>query len=644
MGGHQPPGGKPLKKASISERFAYIFDNMLSNGPLSLISWLAALSAVIILVVALFVQIFHADPELSFPAVVWTMLLQALAPNPVDVKAGPVGFLAAMLVITLAGIFMVSIFIGILTTSIEERVQLLRKGRSKVLETGHIVILGWDEHIYTIIHELTIASEAERRTCVVVLGEKDKIDMEDEIREKVGSTGRMKVVCRSGSPIEQSALDIVSINTAKSIIILAPDSEDPDPFVIKTLLAITNSPKRKKEPYHIVAEIHDLENVEAAHIVGNGEAELLLINDIVARIIAQTTRQSGLSTVYVELLNFEGDEIYFKQENNLAGKTFRQALMAYEDSSVIGLHCAEDGKTRLNPPSDTLIQAGDQIIAISEDQNTVIINGKGNALIQRDAIQLAQPAPLIPERTLILGWNQYAEEIILELDRYVAQGSQVKVVSDKACGYPTAEFLAKLQNGRLNQFVEIQDGNTSNSLVLENLEIETYQHVIVLAYSDTLGIQASDARTLITLLHLRKIDEAAGHPFSIVSEMRDGHNRTLAEVTHADDFVVSDNIASLIMAQLSENAELNVVFADLFNKGGADVYMKPVKDYLRLDKPVNFYTVVEAARLRGEVAFGYRLAQFANDSGRNFGVVTNPNKSEEIQFTEKDRLIVLASS
>jgi voltage-gated potassium channel Kch len=478
----------------------------------------------------------------------------------------------------------------------------------------------------------------------VVLGEKDKVEMEDEIREKVGVTGHLKVVCRSGSPIDQSALDIVSINTAKSIIILAPDIDDPDPYVIKTLLAITNSPKRKKEPYHIVAEIHDLENVEVAHIVGNGEAELLLINDIVARIIAQTTRQSGLSTVYIELLNFEGDEIYFKQEDSLVGKTFRQALLAYEDSAVIGLHCVADGKTRLNPAPDTLIQPGDQIIAITEDEVTLVLNGKGNTLIQRDALQLAQPAPLTPECTLILGWNQYAEEIVLELDRYVAPGSQLRVVTDKACGFPTAEVLARLKGSPANQSVEVQDGNTSNSLVLENLHIETYQHVIVLAYSDTLGIQASDARTLITLLHLRKIDEAAGHPFSIVSEMRDGHNRTLAEVTHADDFVVSDNIASLIMAQISENAELNVVFADLFNKGGADVYMKPVKDYLRLDKPVNFYTVVEAARLRGEVAFGYRQAQFANDPERNFGVVTNPNKSDLVQFTEKDRLIVLASS
>ena len=34
---------------------------------------------------------------------------------------------------------------------------------------------------------------------------------------------------------------------------------------------------------------------------------------------------------------------------------------------------------------------------------------------------------------------------------------------------------------------------------------ETYDHVIVLCYSDTLDAQEADARTLITLLHLRDI-------------------------------------------------------------------------------------------------------------------------------------------
>ncbi|MDP3046746.1 MAG: hypothetical protein Q8O07_04645 [Chloroflexota bacterium] len=43
----------------------------------------------------------------------WTILLQALAPNPVDVAAGSPLFLAFMFVVTLGGIFLVSMFAGV---------------------------------------------------------------------------------------------------------------------------------------------------------------------------------------------------------------------------------------------------------------------------------------------------------------------------------------------------------------------------------------------------------------------------------------------------------------------------------------------------------------------------------------------------
>ena len=77
---------------------------------------------------------------------------------------------------------------------------------------------------------------------------------------------------------------------------------------------------------------------------------------------------------------------------------------------------------------------------------------------------------------------------------------------------------------------------------------------MVLCYSDSLDAQRADSRTLITLLHLRDIEERGGRDFSIVSEMLDLRNRALAEVTHADDFIVSDRLVSLLMAQISENA------------------------------------------------------------------------------------------
>jgi ion channel POLLUX/CASTOR len=60
--------------------------------------------------------------------------------------------------------------------------------------------------------------------------------------------------------------------------------------------------------------------------------------------------------------------------------------------------------------------------------------------------------------------------------------------------------------------------------------------------------------------------------------------------------------------------------------------------------PLNFYTVVEAARRRDEVAVGYRLKSEAANPHKSYGVRLNPDKSQRVTFTEDDRVIVLAES
>jgi hypothetical protein len=111
-----------------------------------------------------------------------------------------------------------------------------------------------------------------------------------------------------------------------------------------------------------------------------------------------------------------------------------------------------------------------------------------------------------------------------------------------------------------------------------------------------------------------------------------------------DDFIVSEHLVSLMMSQLSENAELFDVFADLFDPEGAEIYLKPVSDYVVTGKPTNFYTVVEAARRRGETALGYRITSEASDSGKSYGVHTNPKKSEKVTFSPEDKVIVIAEN
>ena len=251
---------------------------------------------------------------------------------------------------------------------------------------------------------------------------------------------------------------------------------------------------------------------------------------------------------------------------------------------------------------DTVLAADDEVIAVSEDDDTVRL-----AIRAGDRRRVGHPGrrdgPGVPERTLVLGWNRRAPTVIRELDGYVAQGSEVVVVADA----PDADAaLEALRPTLANQSVRFVRADTTSRRVLDRLDVPSFDHIVVLCYSDMLDAQRADSRTLITLLHLRDIEDRNGLDFSIVTEMLDVRNRALAEVTHADDFIVSDRLVSLLMAQVAENAHLNAVFADLFDPDGSEIYLRRASDYVTPGVEVSFATVVASARRRGEVAIGYR--------------------------------------
>lgn len=629
-----------MRQVSLRDRWNYAFDNYMTKGPLALILGLAVMAAVVVFVIALLVYVADVAPddEAARPNVgqlAWMGLMRTLDTGTMGGDTGHPGFLLGMLAVTLGGVFTTSMLIGIMSNALQSKLEELRKGRSRVIEKDHVVILGWSPQIFPIISELVLANANQKKPRIVIMGEHDKVGMEEEIKERVSDTKKTKIVCRSGSPMDLNDLDMVNIHSSKAIVILSPESDDPDSHVIKTLLAITNNPKRRAAPYHIVAEIRNPRNMEVARMVGRDEAELVLVGDLIARITAQTCRQSGLSVVYQELLDFGGDEIYFKEEPALAGKTFGEALSAYEDSAIIGVK-SKDG-VKLNPPMDIAINAGDQIIAISEDDNTIKLSNLTDYQINHQAIRNSKTAAGKPERTLILGWNWRVPTILNELDKYVPKKSEATVVAEVENG--DAVIAHDCPNLK-NQKVTFKPGDTTDRRMLDSLNVPSYNHVILLC-SDTLEQQESDARTLVTLLHLRDISDKQGNTFSIVSEMLDMRNRELAEVTRADDFIVGDKIVSLMISQIAENKYLNAVFTDLFDPDGSEIYLKPASDYAATGESVNFYTVVEAAKRRGEVAFGYRLKAQAKDAGKSYGVVVNPQKSNMVTFSEEDKIIVL---
>ncbi len=608
----------------------------MSKGTIAIIGWLAIISLLIILISAGILYLTNLGGTDNVFEALWVSLMRTMDSGNV---AGDEGWKlrGLMLLVTLGGIFIVSTLIGTLTSGMESKMEELRKGRSKVLETDHTLILGWSSKVFPIISELIIANENQKKPRIVIMADMDKVEMEDDIRSKFPKTGNTKIICRSGSPLDLGDLELVAPHDARSIIILAPEEGNADNHVIKSILAITNNPNRKKEKYHIVAEISNEENMEAAELVSNDEAVLLLAGDLIARVTAQTCRQSGLSVVYTELLDFDGAEIYFKDEAPLIGKTYKNALNAYEESAIMGLF-HKDGEVSINPPADTVLKQGDKLIAISEDDDTIKLSGIKDLGINLSAINENKPEAAQKERTLILGWNERGNTIIKELDGYVASGSEVIVVAETD---EAEEAIGKLQGNLEKIKCSFKRGNINERALLNALDAPSFSHIIILCYQH-MEMQEADSKTLICLLHLRSISEKSGKDLSIVSEMLDVKNRELAEVTKADDFIVSDKLISLMLSQLSENKHLKKVFDDLFSSEGSEIYLKPASNYIKPGQEVNFYTVIESALSKGETALGYRITANSSDPSKQYGVMVNPKKSNKFKLSENDKIIVLA--
>jgi len=473
------------------------------------------------------------------------------------------------------------------------------------------------------------------------LADKDKVEMEDEIKNKISDLKNTKIICRSGVPYDFSDLEIVNPQQSKSILILTPDEdENADSLTIKTILAITNNPNRRSSPYHIVAEMKDISNYEVAKMVGKDEAEILFVDDIIAKIIVQTSRQSGLSIVYTELFDFDGVEIYIQSENKLIGKSYGEALSLYEDSSLIGVK-QMDGSVKLNPEMDYIVREDDMVIVISEDDSTINISDNQKNSFDENSILNVNNNQVNTENILLLGWNSIASTIVTEIDKYVGPNSKIVVVSSfEKYEEEVNELRGNLQNCKL----DFQFNDTANRKVIEKLNITSFDSVQILCYKEEMDIQDADAATLITLLHIRKILDDESKDIKVVSQMLDAKNRALASITKADDFIVSDKLISLLMSQVSENKFLMKVFESLFEAEGSEIYLKPVTEYVSHGEPVDFYTIIESARRKGHTAFGYRLEHLAEDSTAAFGIQVNPNKSTKIQFNLNDKIIVLAEN
>jgi len=133
-------------------------------------------------------------------------------------KVGSLSERAISLAISLGGVLVTAILLGLISDAIGEYMDGLREGRSDVVEAGHTLILGRSDKLCQVIWQVALANDSEGGGVVVVLaddGEKNEVEAEvAELEEERGGLRGTRVVVRTGSPLVPADLRKVRLAAA----------------------------------------------------------------------------------------------------------------------------------------------------------------------------------------------------------------------------------------------------------------------------------------------------------------------------------------------------------------------------------------------------------------------------------------------
>ena len=637
QGAQGEPEAPKATKVSLRTKLRYNFDNSLSRAGafvgyvfIAIVVLAFAMTAVQAAIAAVQPLNTPLDPASYFFSY-WAAFTKILGIGSTDAwGAQIVNFIYWAIGIAISGAV-----IGFISAAITRAVARLKEGKSAVIESGHTLILGWSNRVFPILSELAIANENIRKPRVVIFAGTARAVMDAEIASRVPNLGKLKVITRTGDVTNPEDLKRANVSSAKSIIILDAD-ESGDATVVSTVLAV--KAVNANASTRIIAELDDANTAEAISTATKGQVIAVRSHDVIARVTAQASRQPGLAAVTLDLLDFSGDEIYFADVPALVGKTYADALLAFNGASVIGVVDGK-GKTHINPAQTSKIGAGSKIIAIAQDDDKIVYTGVRDDIAKKKIP--AHKAPVRkPEHLLFIGWSSMGRSVVSELAQFLPKGSTVHIVAEKKHVAP--EELKSLKFG---SNIKVTHASVSGDIdeLIAAAAAKKYNEVIILGYREAISETEADAQTMLTMLQMNQLFEAKGNgvePTRLVAEILDSRKAELARVAAADDMVVSDNLAALLIAQVSENPSLAPVFDDLFDAEGASLNVNPIEHYVPLGKAIEFAELVAIGRAHGESVIGYRTLKGSKHDPAS-GVKLNPLKTDKFKPAEGDGLVVI---
>ena len=612
---------KAVKKGfTLKQRFSYWFDNRIAEGSLGLIRILIVFSVLLVLMIAGLIMLFGLSEEGEGGAVLWDSIatvINAWMPYSSD---GSIGYLILMSCAAIGGVLFTSILIGIITSSIEEKVTALKKGNSHVIEEDHLIVLGLYPGEYTLLQQLIFASEG-KPVCIVIADEADREEMEQSIRENLKVPKNVRIVCRTADITDPASLEKCSLETCRTVIV----SPTEDMKTIKVILAAAALLEEKQAPQISVNAILTRNeysfppSLERAHNITT-----LKTNAILSKMIAHSCTQTGLSETFREIFNFEGSEFYLTDFDGIGGMTFEEIMIRTDRAVPSGVF--RNGSILVNPPADFILEEDDRILVFAEESDSAILRKDappGKKLREAVMTRSEEETDIV-----ILGRNETLPVILKELPENV---TGVWLVCPDISEKEKQRLLTAGAARNLNLRFYEEDPESED--YLEKLA-RMAGHVVILGDHEKDPEQA-DMEAIFLLLNLRELRRDLGLDYNITVEMQKEHNQKLAGSGESTDYLVTSSMSSLILAQLAESPALIDVFREILSNEGNELYLKQT-GAMGL---TGTFTGRDLRRIMLREGYIF-LGHLDGKKGSRFNIPLD----EEIRLDGKDHLIVFGES
>ncbi|MFO8063949.1 MAG: ion transporter [Spirochaetia bacterium] len=356
-----------LSRSNTLSRVGYFIKKQVEKSLPTQLGILVVVSVAIIFLFGVVFQILGSDAGFDDPFF-FSLITMISSDSIFEVTEETGVFKGLTILLALLGVVLFNgVLIAILVTRIAAYLDNIREGRGRILEKGHLVILGWHELMPHLLENLEVYTQNERQSLTVVV---QVPEISPQIRDVVYRFRRLDVVLRRGYPYQQADLRDLSLADGRTVLGLGSFNQaDHENILIKSFLTLhslfdpARDDRRAKTP---PAVILNLPFSVVDHYLGDFRMDRQVTFDpffYSATVLSSSIREPLLYDVFLELFSFEGSEIHFCAPGRAEGLRCGEIAGAYDQVQLLGMERL--GTTQLLPPADQTVEQTDRLIVLA---------------------------------------------------------------------------------------------------------------------------------------------------------------------------------------------------------------------------------------------------------------------------------------